>query len=370
MNLLVVMPYFFPATIYGGPIYASLNLCIQTAKLGVNINVITTDVNGKNKIQARKNEFLDLENFSVKYCNEQLANFFSFHLLYSLWFEIKKADVVHVQPIYSYTTPITLFYCFLLKKKVLISPRGSLAKWSFNKRGLLKVLWIKLFIYPFSKDAVWLSTSRKESLEILAFFKKATIKSLSDGVNLINSFEKKNCKWSNLNYIAALGRIHSVKGYDILIKAMAKIVKKKPDVKLFIAGNDDGHKNQLIKLINQLDLKNEVQFIGVVKGENKNQFLAHAQCLVLPSQTENFGIVVVESLAVGTPVIASKNTPWQALMDAKAGMFIDNNSDAIYKAYISILENLNEYEKNTKLLAKQYDWKQIAKKYHEILNRL
>ena len=370
MRISVVMPYFFPATVYGGPVFASYNLCKETACLQAQIQVITTDANGLKRVDAQVNSFQALNNFKVKYCKEEIPKYFSFTFLLQLWNDLKDSEVVHVQSIYSYTTPIALVYSFFQNKKVCISPRGSLAKWSFIKRGVLKKLWISLLIRPFVKKTVWLATSQKEQEEIQYFFKTATIKILSDGVNIPADFKLLNCKWSSQNYIAALGRIHKVKGYDLLIKSMRKLLDYDPSLKLLIAGNDEGDLDRLKRIVSDLSLQEQVRFVGSLHDEDKDQFLANAKCLVLPSHTENFGIVVAEALCLGTPVVASQNTPWSILETYKAGLHIENTPDEISKACITILENLDEYEKKTKLLAQQYDWKNIAIQYLKILKSI
>ena len=370
MKVSVVMPYFYPATDYGGPIFASYNLCKKAVAKGLEIKVITTDAGGSKRLNVNHNKFQTLVNFKVKYCKEEIPNYFSFTFLIHLWKDLKESEVVHIQSIYSYTTPIALIYSYLQNKKTILSPRGSLAKWSFSKRGFLKKLWISILIRPFTKKTVWLATSEKEHEEILYFFKKHTIKLLSDGVDISSHFVLKKSKWSTQNYIAALGRIHKVKGYDILIKAMKHLLDYDPNLNLFIAGTDEGDLKNLKLIVSQLELQNKVQFVGALHGDDKEQFLTNAKCLVLSSHTENFGIVAAESLSFGTPVVASKNTPWNILESYRAGLHVNNNANEIAKACITILENLEEYEKNTKLLAQQFDWKHIASQYLKILKSI
>lgn len=370
MKVSVVIPYFFPAISYGGPIFASYSLCKQVSKSNIKIEVITTDSNGPKPLKKPLNTFISLENFSVKYCKEELPKYFSSNFIFQLWNDLKQSDVVHVQSMYSYTTAIALLYCFLQNKKTFLSPRGCLARWSFTKRGLLKRLWLFLFIRPFINKVVWHATSEKEKQEILNFFKKSEIKILSDGVEIDSNFKLIDSKWKSKNYIAALGRIHPVKGYDLLIRAMKKISESKEDLQLFIAGNDDGDLSRLKKITSDLNLNNNVQFVGAIHGDNKNQFLANAKCLVVPSHTENFAIVVVEALALETPVIASKNTPWQVLESSKSGRCVNNNPEELGDACIQVLNNLNEFNKNTKLLAHQFEWKNIAIQYEKILRAL
>jgi len=370
MKITIVMPYFYPAKVYGGPIFASYNLCKYAASPEFVINVITTDANGINRLNTSKNIFQSLHNFSVKYCREDVPKYFSSSFIFHLWRDLKQSDIVHIQSMYSYTTFFALIFCFFQKKKVFLSPRGCLAKWSFTKRGFIKKIWLEFLIAPFVKNIVWHATSEKEKNEILHLFKKSEIKILSDGVVISSDLDLKKNKWTFENYIAALGRIHKVKGFDLLIESMVQITNYNKDIKLFIAGNDDGDLLRLKKIVSNLNLEEKVQFVGAIDHEDKDQFLANAKCLILPSHTENFGIVVAEALALGTPVVASKNTPWEILESSKAGKYVENNPNDIAKGCISILDSLKDYKSKTKLLAKQYDWKNIAIQYIKILKSL
>ena len=77
MNLVVVIPYFYPAYLYGGPVIAAYHLCKKVAENGVNVDVITTNVNGKRKLDVVPNVFTSQSGFNVKYYNKCLLPFFS-----------------------------------------------------------------------------------------------------------------------------------------------------------------------------------------------------------------------------------------------------------------------------------------------------
>ena len=250
-----------------------------------------------------------------------------------------------------------------------MSPRGSLSEWSFLKNGFAKNIWIKILIKPFVKKIHWHATSEKEKYEILMFFPEASVQLISDGVEKIVVVDEDD-RWKGEPYIASLGRIHAVKGYDIVIDSMQEILKIYPQLKFKIAGEDYGELANLINKTMDLGLDKSIQFVGNLSGNDKLQFLKNAKCLLMPSHTENFGIVAVESLSCQTPVIASKNTPWQSLEVNGAGLFVENTSEEFTKAVIKILENENQFKKNTLILANQFRWDIIAKKYKDILSEI
>ena len=372
MKLVVVIPYFYPAFIYGGPIFAAYHLCKKVAENGVNVDVITTNLNGDDKLDVETNVFTNQSGVKVKYYNKFLLPFFSFKMIFGLAKDIRHADVVHVQSIYSLSTIFAIFYSYLQKKIVFLSPRGSLTAWSFQHRGFMKKMWIEFFIKPFHMSIFWHATSQKEIAEIQHFFPKAKIELVSDGVSFEESTIKSECdlKWKNSFYIACLGRLHKVKGYDIMLKAMPNILKTHNNIKLFVAGMDEGELGELIELSQDLDIQDSVKFIGQLDSDDKNCFLKHAQCLVMPSHTENFGLVAAEALFQNTPVIASKNTPWEVLETEKAGFHIVNTPQAISQAVIKILEDVELYRKNTSRVVEEFSWSKIAKTYKSTLLKI
>lgn len=128
-----------------------------------------------------------------------------------------------------------------------------------------------------------------------------------------------------------LGRIDPKKGIENLLEAVSRTGGfRQNGFRLAIAGDaDHAYGRGLRALTGRLGLGDVVEFVGQVEGERKERFLASAHCLVMPSHTENFGIVVSEALAQGTPAIASTGTPWSILPAEGCGWWRPNDPDAV-----------------------------------------
>lgn len=194
-----------------------------------------------------------------------------------------------------------------------------------------------------------------------------------------------------------VGRIHPTKNLDGLLHAwqMVKSDKTFSEARLIIAGSDDFNLQvELVQFARELGLntvdfsrelefgKKQIQgggevpiatferklaeykdvdvvFTGPVYSSAKDWMYARAYVSVLPSHSENFGGVVIESLAQGTPVIASKGTPWKALAENGCGWWVDDNVEAIRESLLECLSMDDDFY--AKMSANAHDY--VSKNY-------
>ena len=148
-------------------------------------------------------------------------------------------------------------------------------------------------------------------------------------------------------YFLFLGRIHWKKGIENLIKAFSQTPElRDSDSVLKIAGKGSpAYVAELQKLVAELGMSDRIRFVGQVEGEAKQKLLANAFWTIMPSHTENFGLVVLESLAQNTPVVASKGSPWGSLETEKLGFWVDNSPEELSGTLVRIIRmDEAEYE--------------------------
>lgn len=92
----------------------------------------------------------------------------------------------------------------------------------------------------------------------------------------------------------------------------------------------------------RLGIENNVKFLGFVSGDEKFRQLAGLDALFVPSDMENFGMIIPEALLVGTPVMASLGTPWETLNTEHCGWWIDNSPESIAKVIDEISQSSSE----------------------------
>ncbi len=122
-----------------------------------------------------------------------------------------------------------------------------------------------------------------------------------------------------------VSRLHPVKGLENLLSAWQHVAHRHPNWMLKIAGTGDpSYERQLLTLAQTLSLP-RVQWLGPVYGQAKSTAYSQADLFVLPTFSENFGMVVAEALSHGCPVIIGKGAPWSELEARNAGWWVDND---------------------------------------------
>lgn len=322
MKILFPLGIFYPATV-GGPSTTLYWLTSYLKKNNVDTYIVTTDL----KLDAEKhkikiNKWFCSKAGNVIYCKTKYQ-IFPLKALYETIKKIFIVDIVHYSSAYYYLTIYTIFLSLILRKKIILSPRGEFFKNaidSFPKRfviQLYKIVYTKIIFH---------ATSDEEKKTILKLYPKAKIIIQPNFIDI----KPESKILPKFRDIVFLGIIYSVKKIENVIKALAICHEFLfSDSKFLIAGKplvdrDIIYKNKLDQLILELGLSSKIEFIGEVFGKEKENFLKDAFLLILPSESENFGNVIVEALSKSTPVIASKGTPWKILEDENAGWWIDN----------------------------------------------
>lgn len=123
-------------------------------------------------------------------------------------------------------------------------------------------------------------------------------------------------------FLLFVGRLHPIKGCDMLVEAFGAIAARSPDLHLVIVGPDQsGLLPEFMARAEALNVADRIHFPGMVTGDAKIGAFRAADAFVLPSHQENFGVVVAEAMACGTPVLISdKVNIWREVDAEGAGL--------------------------------------------------
>jgi len=155
---------------------------------------------------------------------------------------------------------------------------------------------------------------------------------------------KKIISESNEFAFLNIGSLDENKNQNMLIKAFYKKFKDKRNVKLIIAGNGPLEANLKAK-VKQLNLENKVIFFGSASREQVKELYHHSNAFVLSSKYETFGVVLIEALSCGLPVIATKcGGPESIIIDEKIGELVEIDTDQLAGAMERIYSNIEKYD--------------------------
>jgi len=164
-----------------------------------------------------------------------------------------------------------------------------------------------------------------------------------------------------------------LKGGDLLLVALAELKEEIPDIHTYVALDvPEGH--QLRRMVFELELEQNVTFVGFLPPKEYRRLLASVDLLVLPSRREAFPIALLEAMALGKPIVASRvgGIP-EVIKDGRNGILVDLEPRQIAQAILRLYwdEKLRqEMARNNLQDIVQYDWSLITEQYIELYREL
>lgn len=281
-----------------------------------------------------------------------------------------KIDIVHNHSLWMMAN----IYPGWVKRKfnvpLIVAPRGTLSSIAFESGSIVKKLIWPLLQKPSVEAANCLhATAESEYLDIRRLGFKQPVAIIPNGVDIPELPAKGEHK--EVKRLLFLGRIHPIKGLDMLLQAWQVIQSKFLDWELKIVGTDNyGYLDTLKKM--SIDLRLErVEFAEAVYGDEKWREYCAADLYVLPTYSENFGMSVAEALASSTPVITTKGAPWSIISKYDAGWWIDISVDALVASLNdALVRPLDELRimgaRGKQLVQDNFDWNAVAEKTREL----
>jgi glycosyltransferase involved in cell wall biosynthesis len=246
----------------------------------------------------------------------------------------------------------------------IISPRGMLEPWAFNfNKWKKKLAWLMYQRRDLQTAKVLHATATQEAESLRRLGLQAPIAIIPNGVNLPKQI-KPTCVNSRTKKALFLSRIHVKKGLINLVQAWAKVSPLNWQV--IIAGPDESnHKQEVEKEIDRLGLTERFSFTGPIKDNDKWALYNEADLFILPTFSENFGIVIAEALASGVPVITTKGTPWSELTQHNCGWWIDIGIEPLALAISEAISLSSETratmgQHGRQLVIEKYSWNAIV----------
>ena len=268
--------------------------------------------------------------------------------------------IFHIHGIWMYPQYIASKIAYHKHMPSILSPHGMLQPWLWEQGTLKKKIYFNLLIKKYFENSSLIHAITPEEKEnLFQQFNHKNIEVIPNSISYrdIEAYQIK--REESKKYILFLGRLHSVKGIDLLIQAFSQL--KHTDITLKIAGHITPYKQVLDKLVTELKLESKVEFLGIITGKEKYQLYKNAWVFVAPSHSEVIGMVNLEAGILETPVITTYQTGLYREWQENGGLLIDPNVEELQKSLNEALhwsdaERKERGEKLKAFIIKHYSW--------------
>ncbi len=384
MRILHVVPSYYPAVRYGGPIYSVHALCQGLAKAGHQVHVFTTSVDGPGDSDVPHDDPVDLDGVQVHYFRSRWLRrlYYSADLATQLGLRAGDFDIVHLHSVFLFPTWAGARAAARVGVPYVLSPRGMLVHDLIARRSTAtKRTWISLIERRNLAQAARIHLTSEEERRALAELGLALAQTaiIPNGVDAPVSFSS-NAVSADVRALIAegfdiltFGRINWKKGLDRLILAMAEM----PDARALIAGHDeDGFAAKLASIAEERGVGGRVRFLArQITGADKEALFAAARLFALPSLSENFGNVVVEAMIRGLPVVVTEEVGAAEIIEASGGGVVARSGQQDFAAALASLLHSDERlaamgAAGASYARERLTWDGIARRFEEMYREL
>lgn len=295
----------------GGSVHAALNVCKYLAQAGQPVEMVASYYPGDD-IGYLKTHYPDVK------CHQAARSFprrfsNSGELMQWLGRNIHRFDVVELHGIFVLTTLRAAKYCRERGIPYFVRPHGSLDPFDLQKHGWLKKIIGPLYVrWLLNHSAGVVCTAELEANRLVTYGAKPRRLvmplpvPLSDQAGNGSAFRQRHGIPQTAKVVLFMSRIDYKKGLDVLIPALARVKEEFPELWFILAGGGTTEFETKVGVwLNTHKLGSWTRKVGFLSGADKLDALAAADIFALPSQNENFGIVLIEAMHAGVPLLIS-----------------------------------------------------------------
>lgn len=285
----------------------------------------------------------------------------------------RSSDIVHSHVIWQMPAFYAARAARKAKRPIIHSPSGALSEWALNKSRQRKdLMWMLAQGRTFRQTACFHATCVEEYEDIRRAGLKGAVAIIPLGVEVPEQISSGMTPEGRRRLIF-VSRVHPKKGIDTLIRSWRTLQDEFPEWELMVVGGDPdspGYLAQMEELTRVLGAQ-RVIFRGRVSEEDRAEALRHASLFVLPTHSENFGLVVPEALAAGVPAIVSKGAPWEGLEQQGCGWWIDLGEGPLTECLRTAMakapdELLQMGNRGREWAVREFSWDVVARRLLEM----
>jgi len=343
VRILHVLPYYLPATEWGGIIQAVAFEARGCRQAGAQVEVFATNARGAPGLPSPSPGRAEVDGTPVRYFERSGPSryFYSSGLFASLLSEVQDHDVVHLHGTWTFPNLAGAIACAHRRVPYVITPHGALDPWALDdKRNKKRAYMALVERHVFRHAALIRFTAEKErAVAPPAFWERSVV--VPNAVPFEEFAAIKRRPQEQSPEVLILGRIHPMKGFEVLVPAMRQVLAAHPRARLVVVGPDEGgYRAEVARQADAAGISQAIRFVGAVDARGRAAALASAALLVAPSRRENFGMAIAEAMAAGLPVVVSEHVNIHPdITQAGAGLAVPLQPSALAGAIGHLLDS-------------------------------
>ena len=346
-KILILIEWFYPGFKAGGPIQSCVNLSLAL-KSEHDVYVLTTDTDHGEKepypniitdkwvIQSDLGIslfYISRKNYNLKFLGNQI--------------QLVNADIVYLNLLFSLPFvlyPLWLKYRAKLNATLIVAPRGTLYQSAVSLKAYKKKPLLNLLrLLGLSNKVIFHATNSREAAAVSHYFPGSEIVIANNLPSMLQpEFLSLPKQIGSLKCIF-IARIVPIKNLYFLLQLLGCC---RMDIDLSIVGpvEDEAYWISCSKAIDQLPSNIKVHYLGAKENKEMIPLIQQHHLFILPTQGENFGHTIFESLLAARPVLISDQTPWLDLTDSKAGWSLPLNDSSKFIAVLNQVAGFSQQE--------------------------
>lgn len=379
MKVTIATNSLLPADKEGGPAYCSFYLAKALRAAGAEVQVVTTDRNGPDRLAVTLDSWTHREGVPVFYASTRDGAWIrSATYREAVLSAVEHSDVCLMAGVFwNYTGWIAARACLRYHVPYITLPHGLLSPWALRHKGLKKRLYWQLLaggIARHSAALIALAQQELEDIRATGITAPAYIVpngAFVEGLSSVEAEERTEESGAADRYILFLGRIHAKKGLDILMPAFERVARLDPGLSLVIAGTvDEAYSRAFEELLAANTARGRIRLVGNVSGMEKARWLAGSTVFALTSYSEGLPVAVLEAMSAGVPVVITPGCNLPEVAAAQAGIEVQADVASAAEGLARLARDSDLRSKmgsNARKLAQErFSWDGVARRVIEV----